>query len=67
MTDGYAIRCVNCYNLILIYPPKPEYEIILIESCPMDNGLEQSFDCDCCFHKNTIYWDKRHFISKRLQ
>ena len=44
--------------LILIRPPS--------FSCRMDNGLEQSFSCDYCFHTNTTYWDKRHFISKAI-
>ena len=61
---GYLVHCASCYAAIIAYPPRQELEIILIEPCPMCNGLEQSFRCDYCFQKNTIYWDKRHFVSK---
>jgi hypothetical protein len=64
---GYLVHCANCYAAIIAYPPRQELEIILVEPCPMCNGLEQSFSCDYCFHKNTIYWDIRHFVSKTTQ
>jgi hypothetical protein len=61
---GYLVHRARCYAAIIAYPPRQELEIILVEPCPMCNGLEQSFSCDYCFQKNTIYWDKRHFVSK---
>jgi hypothetical protein len=61
---GYLVHCANCSAAVIIYPPGPEYEIILVEPCPMCNGSEQNFKCDYCFQKNTIYWDERHFVSK---
>lgn len=64
---GYLVHCANCCAAIIAYPPRPEYEIILVEPCPMCNGgLEQSFSCDYCFQKNTIYWDKRHFLPETI-
>lgn len=59
--SNYLVHCSNCYAAIIAIPPRPEYEIILSEPCPICNGLEQSFSCDYCFQKNTIYWDKKHF------
>lgn len=44
-TKGYIIECVNCHSPIMVNPPRPDYEIILTEPCPMCNGSEQSFDC----------------------
>jgi hypothetical protein len=64
---GYLVHCTNCYAAIIAYPPKPDCEIILVEPCPICNGLERSFSCDYCLQKNTIYWDKRHFVSKTIQ
>jgi hypothetical protein len=64
-TNGYIIQCINCHNSIKIYPPGPQYEIILTQPCPMCNGLEQSFDCKYCGCKNTIYRDERHFVRRR--
>jgi hypothetical protein len=61
---GHLVHCTNCYAAVIVYPPKTQYEIILVEPCPMCNGLEQTFSCDYCFEKNTIYWDERHFVSK---
>jgi hypothetical protein len=61
---GYLVHCANCSAAVIVYPPRPEYEIILVEPCPMCIGLEQNLKCDYCFQKNTIYWDKRHFVSK---
>jgi hypothetical protein len=66
MTTGYLVHCANCCAAIIAYPPRQELEIILVEPCPMCNGIEQSFSCDYCFQKNTIYWDKRHFVSKTM-
>jgi hypothetical protein len=63
---GYLVHCANCYAAIIAYPPKPDYEIILVEPCPMCNGLERSFNCDFCLQKNTIYWDKKHLVSKTI-
>jgi hypothetical protein len=63
-TNAYLIHCSNCNAAVIISSPKASYDIILIEPCPMCNGLEQSFSCDYCFHRNTVYWDKRHFVSK---
>jgi hypothetical protein len=60
--SNYLVHCSNCYAAIIAIPPSLEYEIILIEPCPMCNGLEQCFSCDYCFQKNTIYWDKKHFV-----
>ena len=60
--SNYLVHCSNCYAAIIAIPPRPEYEIILSEPCPICNGLEQSFSCDYCFQKNTIYWDKKHFV-----
>ena len=59
--SNYLVHCSNCYAAIIAIPPRPEYEIILSEPCPICNGLEQNFSCDYCFQKNTIYWDKKHF------
>ena len=63
---GYLVHCANRYAAIIAYPPRQELEIILVEPCPMCNGIEQSFSCNYCFQKNTIYWDKRHFVSKTM-
>jgi hypothetical protein len=63
---GYLVHCANCCAAIIAYPPRQELEIILVEPCPMCNGIEQSFSCNYCFQKNTIYWDKRHFVSKTM-
>ena len=41
-TKGYNIECINCHNSIKVSPPRPEYEIILTQPCPMCDGLEQS-------------------------
>jgi hypothetical protein len=59
---NYLVHCSNCYAAIITASPRPEYEIILTEPCPMCNGLEQVFSCDYCLQKNTIYWDKKHFV-----
>jgi hypothetical protein len=59
---NYLVHCSNCYAAIITASPGPEYEIILTEPCPMCNGLEQVFSCDYCLQKNTIYWDKKHFV-----
>jgi hypothetical protein len=59
--SNYLVHCSNCYAAIIAIPPSSEYEIILMQPCPICNGLEQSFSCDYCFQKNTIYWDKKHF------
>ncbi len=40
---GYLVHCANCYAVIIAYPPRQELEIILVEPCPMCNGIEQSF------------------------
>jgi|GEM_PF-1947982 hypothetical protein len=58
---SYLVHCSNCYAAIITIPPRPEYEIILTDPCPICNGLEQNFCCDYCLQKNTIYWDKKHF------
>jgi hypothetical protein len=58
---NYLVHCFNCYAAIITIPPRPEYETILTQPCPMCNGLEQSFCCDYCLQKNIIYWDKKHF------
>jgi hypothetical protein len=64
---GYLVHCAYCCAAIIVYTPRPEYEMILIEPCPMCNGgLEQSFSCDYCSQKNTIYWDKRHFVPETI-
>jgi hypothetical protein len=63
-TKGYNIECINCHNSIKVSPPRPEYEIILTQPCPMCDGLEQSIDCCYCYHKYTLYWDERHFVRK---
>jgi hypothetical protein len=64
---GYLVHCDNCCAEIIAFPPRSEYQIIPVEPCPMCNGgLEQSFSCDYCFQKNTIYWDKRHFVPKAV-
>ena len=58
---SYLVHCSNCYAAIITISPRPEYEIILTDPCPICNGLEQSFCCDYCLQKNRIYWDKKHF------
>ena len=66
-TYAFLIHCYNCYAAVIISPPKAGHDMILTEPCPMCDGSEQSFSCDCCYQKNTIYWDKRHFVSEIMQ
>ena len=51
------LRCI-------LSPPRAGYDIILTEPCPICDGSEHSFRCDYCYEKNTIYWDKRHFVQR---
>ena len=46
---GYLVHCANCYAAIIAYPPRQELEIILVEPCPMCNGLEQNFNANIVF------------------
>ena len=39
-TKGYNIECINCHNSIKVSPPRPEYEVILTQPCPMCDGLD---------------------------
>jgi hypothetical protein len=64
-TNSYLVQCKNCHTPNRLYPPRENYDIILNEPCPMCNGLAQTFSCDSCYHKNTIYWDERHFGPSR--
>ncbi|MGI8834346.1 MAG: hypothetical protein ACR2IS_17140 [Nitrososphaeraceae archaeon] len=63
-TYAYLIHGYNCYAAVIISPPKAGHDMILTEPCPMCDGSEQSFSCDYCYQKNTIYWDQRHFVEK---
>jgi hypothetical protein len=56
-----VIQCNRCRDLIEVYPPAEQYEIILNEPCPMCIGLAQSLDCGHCLQKIAIYWDERYF------
>jgi acyl-ACP thioesterase len=60
MTKASCSECPSTYELIP--PPDPEYSEPK-ENPTSDDYIKRIYECDEEGHRNTIYWQKKEFLS----
>jgi len=59
--------CKNCGKPFEAHPPDDKLKIALLKPCKEGDSIEIKYECENCFYKNSIFWDRKHVGGRVLK